>query len=342
VDLAWTIYSGGRFSANDQKWRGEQTLSEHQAQLLLQQLMVDVALAYFNLVQQQAIEQVAEKNVQLSRDRHEKAQTRQSLGQDSQSQLLDAYSALLSDEASLAEQRERVTEALALLKQRMFYPLDDALTIQMDALPDIPPVGDLDSWLQRAREHNLALKELNAQETVLEAAVAEAQSAFRPTLTFQSGLAYGDSRFALSGVNTNAHQATWDLALVGSIDLFDGYQRKTTLANRTIDVAQTQWLRKQELHELDHEVKKWHQQLTQQQLRVQHQQNTLATAQTYLQLQEERFQMGLIDALSFRDAQLRLARSAQGLIAAQFDALNSYLQLLRLTADAEAIGSLSP
>lgn len=330
IQSSWELYTAG-----GNKARNELYINQHGAEQVLleaerQTVMKQTAIAFYEVLKQMGFVNVAEETLMLTQERLEKAELRHELGQNSQTDLLDAEVAFQDDLAELALRKENLLIAFQSLKTLLYLPSHAQLKVNGN-FPELESLRPKDAWIARVLEFNPELRLLQSDQAAGRLDVKVAESAFKPSISLNSQLQFNHDHNWVSSLDSKSDRIFGSVSLNVSYHIFDGRKKRTELANANMTVRQIDHRFSQLQNELEHQVARLHEQLNHRVNRQTLQERTVTKALAYLEIQTERFQLGLIDALTFRDAQIRLAIARQKLVEIQFLALESYLDLLRQT-----------
>ena len=111
IALNWTLFDGFQMFANRSRFNELAKLGEYQARYQIENTVVGILAAYFNLVQQEQLLDVAKNSRDVSETRLNKAKVRRDLGGTSATDLLNAQVSFYNDVATILNQELQVTIA---------------------------------------------------------------------------------------------------------------------------------------------------------------------------------------------------------------------------------------
>ncbi|PIE01261.1 MAG: hypothetical protein CSA81_12425 [Acidobacteria bacterium] len=328
LDLSWALFTGYEHTSQKQIFELSHRLQSEVLVTEIENLIYQVSAAFFDIVKQKNMLGVSEENLEVSRERLQKARLRQELGQSSNTELLDAEVAFQNDEAVTAGRIETLENSYSTLKALLFLEPEEQLRV-MGTIPVFEDLPDLGVLLTEIESRHPQLKQLDLNRQMAAEAAKIAKSGYYPRLSLNSGLSYNLNNNDFRGLSGDKHYRLGSVGLVMSYSLYDGHRRKVNLATAKINEIQVQTRYSQALNQLKLNVSNLYKQLKLQKKRLDLQVQTEQRTRQYLTLQKERFQMGTIDSLAFRDAQLRLSRASQALIAIKHQHALTYLNLMK-------------
>jgi outer membrane protein len=340
LSLNWTLFDGFRMFANKVRYAELARLGQYQARSIIESSVVAVMRAFFNLVQQEQLLDVARTTRDISKKRLDREQVRRDLGGASSTDLLNARVNFNNDQATLLDQELRVM--IAQKELNILLARDPAEPVAVKKQIIIPPFElSLDELLGLAREYNSVLLAARQNKLVAEENVRLARSAFWPRLNLNANYGYMD-RSAFGGEPSgmfaperNSYSIDTSVGLILTFNLFSGNIHKIDYQNAKLEDRS----RKLALYNIENEIAG----LVQEKKvtlenRIEkaglEEQNTV-TARQNLELQQDRYATGASDSLDFRDAQVNLARARVTLIVARYQARITLLEIQQLIGKIE-------
>jgi outer membrane protein TolC len=334
VSLNWTLFDGfAMFIANSQ-YRELAKLGEYQARNLIENTVVQILSAYFNLVQQEQLLDVARNARDISRTRLEKERVRRELGSASSTDFLNAQVSFNQDQATLLNQELRTIIARKDLNIFLAQNPDTPIEVKKEIV--IPPLElTFEEMLQMAEERNSTLMVARQNKLVADQNVKLSYRPFMPQLSLLASYGYSDRtvssdspRFS-EDVETQSKDGIVGLNL--SFNLFNGFRDKINLQNARI-VAKNQALVLADVrNQLGGVMRETYETFNKRVELSELEQQNVAAAQQNLDLQRDRYQIGAATSLEFRDAQVNLIRARTTLIVARYQARITRLELEQLS-----------
>ncbi len=337
ISLNWTLFDGFQMFANKSRYDELAKLGEYLAQFQIENTVVTILAAYFNLVRQDQLLEVAKNAKDVSETRLNKARVRRDLGGTSAADFLNAQVSYNNDVATLLNQELQVRNAQKNLN--ILLGRDPTTPIRTEKKITINGLNfGRDELIHAAAERNSYLLFMRQNKLVADQNVKLAQSAFYPRLSLNASYGYSDAeteRKVTDGsslfpriVQSQNRDASIGINL--TFNLFNGFRNKIDLQNAKIE-AQNQEL---SLANAENQIagliqEKYDTFQTQVEL-VRLEEQNLVAAQQNLDLQLERFNIGTANSLEFRDAQINLIRAQTAWITAQYQARITRLEIEQL------------
>ncbi len=339
IALNWTLFDGFRMFADRHQFQELAKLGETRARNQIENTVVSILAAYFDLVQQEQLLQVQQEALEISHLRRDREKVRRELGGASSTDLLNAQVALNADSSALMNQEVRVLVARKNLNLALgrdpATPL--AVTGEMVIPPLDMPIADL---MTLAEERNSALLTARINQRLAASTVAAAWAPFLPRLTFNATYGYTDRTTSVGSkppnfpafpdnLTTTTTDATVGLSLTWN--LFNGFRDKINRENARIEEKNQQLALENARNELKGLMQEKYQTLQKQLEIVALEQQNITAARQNLERFQERLLLGAATSLEFRDAQLNLIRARTTFVRARFQARITRLEIEQLT-----------
>lgn len=301
VGLNWTIFDGFRMFARYDQLKELRKLGDAELQQTILARVSDVMSTYYNLIQQQQQLRAYDSAIIISRMRLTIAQNRFTIGKAARLAVLNAQVDLNTDTTNLLRQRElyantriRLNELLA---RDVNIPFRVADTISIDDRLT------LDQLTEMAFRQNPELRAAVINKRVAELDLKQVRANRYPAIGVNTGYNFSESQSAL-GFTTQSKGRGLTYGLSASVNLFNGglQRRNEKIANILIENSQLEYER------LDQNIRaqlasSYQTYLTSLSL-VSLENSNKEIARKNLDITLEKFRLGSITPVEFRDAQL--------------------------------------
>jgi outer membrane protein len=335
ISLNWTLFDGFRMFADRKRYNELARLGEEQARAIIESAVTSIARAFFTLVQQQQLELVLRRSLEISAVRLDKERVRRELG-GSLTSYLTAEVAFSSDSLELLQQRLAVDIARQELNLALGRQADTPC--EVTSVIDVRGVGkSRDELLKLARDRNAALRIARGNLSVAQEDVAASRSGFLPRLGLFASWGYADRLVASSSerftqdITTQSADATVGLNL--SLNLFNGLRNRTELQNAELLRENRRLALEETRLRIDADLRAQLLTLEARLDAVRLSERNLDAARRSLDLHLERYNTGVIGSLEFRDAQLQYVRAEAANITARYLARIALIDVQRTTGD---------
>lgn len=325
-NLSWRLFDFGGRDASNRSAAAllEAALANNDA--VLQKTLTLVIGAYSDAQSALVTLQIRRKNEDLAQQTVQAAQRREKRGFGSQSDTLQAMTALAKATLGRGRADGDYRKALAVLIYMTGLPAGTPLSLPDDLQDEIAHVReDLNDWLSQAQAHHPAIIAAKAQLTSAQERVKVVRSEGLPTLDMTAsfyqngrpnqGLTPSSTREALIGIAVN-------------IPLFDGFSNTYKVRGAQAQVEQ----KRAEFDDVQRQtlmdVVKSHADATMALTNLEASRNLLETAQAALKSVQRKFDLGAADILEMLNSQSALLDAQQERIRCQVDWRAARLRLL--------------
>ena len=341
IALNWTLFDGFKMFMNRSQLRALERATDYQTRFIIENTVVSILRAFFNVVQQELLLDVAKNTVEISGTRFEKERVRQDLGASSTTDYLNAQVAYNDDRANLMDQELNLAVAKKELNILLGRTPDVPVSVQKDIL--ITPLDqEIETLIDLALERNKEVKRAEQQIVVAQKGVGLARGSFLPRLSLKASYDLSDVTSTRSSDTTSSRSFTipdklntetlsGNVGLTLSFNLFNGFRDKVAWQNARL-AEKNAYL---ELRKLQNYVvglvREKHTTLYKRLELIRLEEQNVQAATQNLQIQQDRYAIGAASSLEFRDAQVNLNRAQTALITAQYQARITRLEIDQLS-----------
>jgi len=331
VELNWVIFRG--FSARIQKDKLDayQDLSQGTFDVLVENTIISVISAYYQVVLTAKTLNTTEELMELSDDRYVKEQSRLNIGNSSTYDVLQAKNSYLEDKSNYLNEKATYNVSVRQLNYLMGINLDSSFVYSDNIKIDTADF-QIDSLESKMLSNNLTLKNqyLNLEMAKLD--VKSSKSSYYPVLSLGAATAYNYSQSSLeTATNYDYSYFNGNVSLTLSYSIYDGNQRRQALKaaqlSQEIALLQVEDYKYELIKELKQEFELY--QIRKEMLSIA--KDNYETAKLNFELSTKRFENGTINSFNYRDAQQMYLSSSITYQNAIYNILYSYNVLLRLT-----------
>jgi outer membrane protein len=317
VSLNWTIFDGfGMFARYDQLQEFEK-LGQANLQLTILTRVSDVISNYFALVQQQQQVKANLAALEISRFRVKTAQSRFEIGKAARLEVLNAQVDLNTDTTNLLRQQELFLNTRVQLNELLAREVQTPFAVADTMLIDDQLV--LSQLAGTALQQNPTLQAAAISKRIAQLEMKNVKSARLPRIGVTTGYNFNESQSAL-GFATHTSGRGLNYGLTASINIFNGFLQRRNERNAAVRISNA---------ELDHD-RVAQQVKAQMAVAYQTYQTNLALvkleasnqqlAKRNLDITLDKFRLGSIAPIEFRDAQLNYLNARLRAYNAQYQA----------------------
>lgn len=328
VNAEWTVFDGlGMFNTYNRLGKLAE-LSDKELQLSVENLIADISLAYFNIVRVEQQLRVLENNISVSEERIEIEETKVDLGSGSEYDLLQARSDLNADRAAFLRETSSLTEAKIVLNELLSRSPSSDFGVTME----IPVNRSLlfDELLQSVMADNIELSIARVEKNISSLEVKEIQSERYPEVSLSGG--YNFNRTDNSGGFISFNESTgFSFGITARVNLFDGFNTSRRIQNARISEKNAQLNLEQQQLAVESEFTSLYRTYQNAVSLVDLEEENFENAAEVLDIALERFRLGSISSLEFREAQRTFLQAENRLITAKYESKVAETELLRLS-----------
>jgi len=330
VALSWPIFDGFNAKTSYKKLDELRQVGELNTQVAIENLVADIAAAYYLMIQQRQQYKNLEFAVSLSRERVRIDEERYLLGAASKLQLLQSRVYFNSDSSRLAKQNEimraaeiRLNELLAVEElAQTIIPADTSLPVNSYLI--------YENLLEGTLEKNSSLLIARKNQVISEYDYKIIASRSYPYLSLSSGYNYTLNNYE-SSTYRSVETRGLNYGLTMGVDIFDGFNRKREKNNALIEmeIRDLQYLQVEQAVKADLLTiySAYKNNLS---LLILEEQNLL-TATENLDIAFERYMLGNLSGLDLREVQKSLLDAEERLLLVQYQTKAAEISLLLIS-----------
>jgi outer membrane protein len=333
LQLSWTVFDGLNMFVQRNKLNELENLSGFQLRSVIEGTVADVVNTYFEIVSQEALAKVYREALQISDDRKKFASAKYNLGSGSELAVLQATVDMNADSANLIRQISLIQNLKADLNRLLCRDLGQKFSVVMG----IPVNSNLDyeGLIKKAEEENPNLQIARNAISLTSLAVRELQSQQMPRLTVNSGLRYSKSS---SDADLYKFSRTYgyNVGLSFSYNIFNGFTTKQKISAARIKSESAEIGLKSMKLEIETNIwQVYNDYITNLKL-IQFETGSLEFARHSFYVSEEKYRIGSLNDMEFRDSQSKLMEAENRLLSAKYLCKLAETELLRLSGQLSA------
>ncbi|RNC85063.1 MAG: TolC family protein [Winogradskyella sp.] len=332
INLNYTLFDGlGRYY-NYKRLKEEYNLSELQARETIENTIVQLLTVYYNVARQSENLRSFEETINISRDRLTRSQYQFDYGQNTKLDVLNAEVDINNDSISVINSRQNLIN----LKRDLNLVTGNKITntFEIDTTVNFLIQLDKENLLQKLYANNVTLIQNEKNIAINEFTLKANKSGYLPTVGLTGTYGWNESNnnsplaFVLQNTSTNVAAGvnlTWNL--------FDGGGTITRVKNARINL-ENQKLQKEQLKiEIERNFNNaWDDYKNK--LRIYEvQEDNIKTAKNNFDRTEEKFKLGQVTSIEFRQAQLNLLNAILNRNQAKYDAKLAEVIVLQISGE---------
>ena len=336
VNLNWTVFDGFNIQTNYDKLKEFQQIGELNTRLSIENLIANIAIEYYNFIQQNIKLKNIEATVLLSKERVRIASERYSIGAGSRFDYQQAKVDFNNDSSKLIGQYETLYASEIYIKQLMAlnYESTDVSrhvsTFITDTIIDYEIFLDKNELLNKAISSNTMLLIYDREKNISLLDLKSAQSKNYPYLKLNAGYGYNQNIYGITSTLQQQNNLGFNYGITLGYNIFDGFNRSRIKENTKIEIDNKD-LKKQEL-ELSIKslfANTWIKYQNNLKLSNLESEN-LKTAKDNYEIAMERYKLGELSGIELREAQKSLLDAEQRLVQARFNTKLCEISLMQI------------
>ncbi len=326
--ISWTIFDGTRMFATYDKLNEIQQASNLDAQATVENLVADIASAYYTIILEQELLTVIQSTLELSEIRRTLAKTQYEVGRTSKLEYLAAQVDYNADTSALISQREQFYNAKVDLNALLARLPDTKFQVpdQIDANLEL----DLTALKETMLSANPQLLRARQEENIAYLTTRELRADRLPELSVNGGYNYATSE-AEAGFVLGRRSDGFAYGLTARWNLFNGSNKSRLIQNAQIAVETQQYVTQDLLLQLQAGLEKTFINYTNSIQLIGLETENEAIAQERAEIALERYRLGNTNSLELREAQRNAVTASGRLLDAVYSTKIAEIELMRLS-----------
>ncbi len=328
VTLGWTIFDGLRMFARYDQLKELEKQGATQLKSAIVTKVADVLSTYYDLVQQQQMLATLDTAVVISKQRLQTADNRYKIGKASKLEVLNAQVDLNTDVTNLVKQKQLFANTITALNELLVR--DRATTYRVEETVHVDSKLELKDLMSQADKQNPDIQLAIINKRVAELDLKQVKANRYPVIKLNTGYNFAETESSL-GFVTQSSSRGFNYGVSASLTIFNGFlqHRNEKIAN--LQVENTQFLLDKQKQTLQTQLTTVFQSyLTNLELKDLEGKNEDIARQN-LDITMEKFRIGTITTIEFRNAQLNYITARTRHNAARYQAKISEVALKELT-----------
>ncbi len=303
-------------------------LGKTNVRYFVEQSVADLAIAYFQLIQERKLLEEMRSSLSISQERLELEEKRREIGSGSELRVKEARMDRNTDSSNVHQQKTLVQGLKVDINEMMGRdprtPLIPADPLEL--ADPLPREGLRDS----AMANNADLERSRIEEMVSREELNEAQGMRWPEVDLFSQYNY-DRSVSEVGFLESSQQRGPVIGARVRFNLYDGGQERIQRQNAQLEVQKQREEKERTQQTIDAAYARAYQNYSSALERVTLEEERVQNAREVMEIGRRRYETGQIDRIEFRNIQQSVLQAESALIRARFEAKREELTLLRLS-----------
>ena len=334
LGVNYILFDGLGRKYNYQQLKETYNLSELQARETIENTYLQLFTIYFQIARLSENTTNLQEALQISKKRLQRAKYQYDYGQSTKLEYLNAQVDVNNDSITFISAKQQLSNAKRGLN--VILGVDKETNYDVETQVGYNELLNLEELQQKTIANNALLKQNEKNIAISEFNIKVNKSNYFPTLGLNAS--YGFNRtenenlinpFGAKLITSDGLNASLNLTW----NIFDGGGSKTRIANAKIALENQQIVLEQQKVTIKNNLKNTWENYNNQLFILKAQEQNVGSNQNNFDRTQERFKLGQITSVEFRQAQINLINAKTALNNAKFDAKLIELQLLQLSGD---------
>ena len=331
LSLNYVLFDGLGRKYNYQRLKEQYQLTELQARETIENTITQLFSIYYNVSQSTENVEALEETLTISKDRLKRSKYEYEYGQVTKLSVLNAEVDINNDSINLLTARQQLQSA----KRDLNFVLGNAIDgdFNVDTNVNFITLLHKEALLEKAKARNVLILQANKTIDIGNLDIKTNRAAYLPTLGLTGTYGWNknnNNQASFVAVSTNTGLSG---GLNLSWNLFDGGTTKTRLQNARINLENSQLQKEQTelsiIRDFNNAWDDYQNKLT----IFKAQEINIVTAQNNFENSKEKFKLGRVNSIEFRQAQLNLLNVEVNKNRAKYEAKLAELLLLQLSGE---------
>jgi outer membrane protein len=334
LNLNYTLYDGLGRKYNYQQLKETYNLTELQAKETIENTYLQLFTSYFQIARLSENTNNLSEALTISKRRLQRAKYQYEYGQSTKLEFLNAEVDVNNDSISLISARQQLNNAKRGLN--IVLGIEKEVNYRVETDVDFIKIMNFDDLQMKTLANNSLLQQNEKNVAISKFNVKINKANYMPSVGLNTSYGLNKSNnenpanpFSPASVSSTGLNAGLSL----SWSLFDGGGTKTRVANAKIALDNQQILLAQQRTIIQNNLKNTWENYNNQLFIIGAQEKNVSTTKNNFERTEERFKLGQVISIEFRQAQINLINAKTALNNAKYDAKLIELQLLQLSGD---------
>ncbi len=331
LNLNYTLFDGlGRYY-NYKSLKEEYNLSELQARETIENTILQLFTIYYEIARLSQNVDILETTLQISKERVTRADYQFDYGQNTKLNVLNAQVDVSNDSINLLNERQLLKNTKRDLN--VIFANQYKQEFEVDTLVNFIPKLLLDDYVNNAKDNNVTLLQNESNIRISEFDIKVNKSGYLPSVGLTGSYGWNENRNPASAFFPGNVADTYTLSAGVNLswNLFDGGGTITRVKNSKIALDNQELAKNQITIEVERDIANALGNYENRLAVFAIQKQNVITNQNNFDRSFERFKLGQITSIEFRQAQINLILAQTNLNAAKYAAKIAELQLLQLT-----------
>ncbi|OIQ30427.1 MAG: transporter [Bacteroidetes bacterium MedPE-SWsnd-G2] len=331
VNMNYVLFDGMGRKYNYKQLKETYNLSELQARETIENMHLQLFSVYFQIARLSENVTNLDKALNISKERLKRAEYQYEYGQTTKLELLNAEVDVNNDSIALLNANQLYDNSKRDLN--ILLGVKEAIDFEVETEVEFLPLFTFEDVLEKAKQNNVSLLQADKNIAISEFNLKVNKSGYIPTIGLNGSYGWNKNINPSTAFNAGTDVTGLNAGITFTWDIFDGGSTKTRIANSQIQLENQKILKQQQEETLDYTMKNSFESYRNALFVLQAQEQNILTNKNNFDRSVERYKLGQISSIEFRQAQVNLLNAQTAYNDAKFTAKLLELELLQLTGE---------
>ncbi len=330
VNLGWTVFDGLKMFARHDQLKELEKQGDVQLKLMVLNKVSDVMTTYYDLVQQQQLIKALDTSIVISKQRLKTAENRFSIGKAAKLEVLNAQVDLNTDASVLLKQKELFGITKIRLNELLARELStDFLVAEEVTIDDKLQLTELKTLMEK---QNLQLQMALINKRVAELDLKQTKANRYPTVRLNTGYTFLETESSLGFTSATSSKGL-NYGVTATMPIFNGFAQNRNEKIAKLQVENSALAIEQQKQSVNVQLASAYQTYQTNLELVKLEENNEAIAKKNLEITLDKFKIGTIPTIEFRNAQENYINAVARNNSARFQAKISEIVLQQIAGN---------
>lgn len=331
INLNYTLFDGLGIRYNYKRLKEQYQLTELQARETIENTVYQLLTVYYNVAQLSENTKILQQTLGISKERLIRAQYQFDYGQSTKLGVLNAQVDINNDSINFINTNQQLKNT----KRDLNLVLGNTLTSQFQVDTLVAFVFNLNKaeLLKKVTANNVRLMQIDRSISINQYDLKSGKAAYLPTLGLTGSYGWNKNNNNAASFLAISTNTGFSSGLNLSWNLFDGGSTITRVKNAKINIENQQLQKEQLLIDVERNFNNAWDDYQNKLTIYQVQEQNIITSKNNFERTHEKFKLGQVNSIEFRQAQLNLLNVELSRNQAKYDAKLAELQILQLSGE---------
>ena len=331
INVNYTLFDGLNRKYNYKQLQETYNLSELEARETIENMYLQLFNNYFQIARLSENTSNLDETLKISKKRLERANHQYDYGQSTKLELLNAQVDVNNDSINLINSRQQFANSKRNLN--IILGTQNGIAYNVETEVNFINLMSFEELSSKAKENNILLKQNEKNIAISKFNIKANKAGYLPKAGLTGSYGWNKSQNPATSFLAQLNSIGLNAGLNLSWNIFDGGATKTRVANAKIALENQEILKQQQLETIDNTIKNTYELYQNTLFILEAQKQNEITTQNNFDRTEERYKLGQVSSIEFRQAQINLLNTQNAVSNAKYDAKLIELELLQLTGD---------